>query len=54
MSPPRGPMGGSAFIVALRGTVYVGDGHELTIGLGYLGMKIWQVELLDTLGWARR
>ena len=23
MSPPRGPMGGGAFIVALRGTVYV-------------------------------
>ena len=27
MSPPRGPMGGGAFIVAWRGTIYVTHAH---------------------------
>ena len=31
MSPPRGPMGGGAFIVARRGTVYVTPGPYLPI-----------------------
>ena len=31
MSPPRGPMGGGAFIVAMRGTVYVTPGPYLPI-----------------------
>ena len=31
VSPPRGPMGGGAFIVARRGTVYVTPGPYLPI-----------------------
>ena len=31
MSPDRGPMGGGAFIVAMRGTVYVTPGPYLPI-----------------------
>ena len=31
MSPPRGPMGGGAFIVAMRGIVYVTLGPYLPI-----------------------
>ena len=31
MSPPRGPMGGGAFIIARRGTVYVTPGPYLPI-----------------------
>ena len=33
MSPPRGPMGGGAFIVARRGTVYVTPGPYLPIAI---------------------
>ena len=31
MGPPRGPMGGGAFVIARRGTVYVTPGPYLPI-----------------------
>ena len=43
MSPPRGPMGGGAFIVTMRGTVYVTPSPYLPIAKSRyegLGLKV--------------
>ena len=47
MSPPRGPTGGGAFIVALWGTVYVTPGPYLPIA------KRSEIKNLD-LDWSLR
>ena len=41
MSPPRGPMGGGAFLVAWRGTVYVTPGPYLPIAKGLTFIPIF-------------
>ena len=41
LSPPRGPMGGGAFIVAWRGTIYVTPGAYLPIVKGLTFMPIF-------------
>eukprot|EP01048_Picozoa_sp_COSAG05_P043926 COSAG05_NODE_24566_length_247_cov_751.418919_1_plen_69_part_01 len=41
MSCPRGPVGGGAFIVAMRGTVYVTPGPYLPIAKSkYEGLRL--------------
>ena len=51
MSPPRGPMGGGAFIVALRDTVYVTPGPYLPIAIATVreySRKILKNLLIDS------
>ena len=52
MSPDRGPMGGGAFIVAMRGTVYVTPGPYLPIAKSNtFFQKVTLKEKITPLDW---